>query len=166
MKDDQAFWYILFSLFFVGLIALGTWILYRAHGFLPEYVELFDFLLIILATFRLTRLFVYDKILQFFRDWFSERREIIADTGDVVIERVTPPRGPRRTMSELLGCPWCAGMWFGAFVAFFYFLTPFAWFFIFILAVGGVATLVQIGANLIGWHAEYKKIETKRFEEQ
>ncbi len=42
-------------------------------------------------------------------------------------------------------------------VAFFYMLTPYAYFPILILALAGVATFIQLFANMIGWKAEQLK---------
>ena len=49
------------------------------------------------------------------------------------------------------------GIWAGATVAFFYFLTPYAWWPILVLAIAGVGTFLQLSANLIGWKAEHLK---------
>jgi energy-converting hydrogenase Eha subunit G len=61
------------------------------------------------------------------------------------------------TLSALLHCSWCQGLWFSGFVIFFYFATPLAWPVILILALAGVASFIQILANLAGWSAELKK---------
>ena len=129
------------------------------HGELPTEIGLFDLFLIVFAAFRLVRLFVYDKIMQFFRDWFLDKEEFVDERGAIHYHRYPPIKGPRRTINDLINCPWCFGMWAGAIIPFFYFLTPWAWFPILALAISGVASLFTLLANLIGWSAEYKKRE-------
>lgn len=160
MKDDQGVWNFLFTVFFAGVFLELGYILYQM-GRLPIGISLFDSLLVTLATFRVTRLFVYDKITQFIRDWFLDKEVAVTDRGEVLVIRTKAASGPRRTLHELLACPWCFGMWSALFVAFFYFLTPLFWFPIFVLAVAGVASLVQLLANMIGWRAENLKQETE-----
>jgi Protein of unknown function (DUF1360) len=153
---DQYFWNFVFSLFFLAFLFMGTIILeseaYRSY----ESLTLFDFGLMALATFRLTRLFVYDKITAFFREQFSDAVE--TKNG---VALVKPERGPRRTLADLLSCPWCFGMWAAGTVAFFYLLTPYAFFFVLMLAIGAAGSVLQITANLIGWKAEEAKLEVE-----
>lgn len=130
------------------LFGLGLFILVRVAGMPPLFINGFDFALIVFAAFRLTRLFVYDKIMQWFRDLFLENGAL-------------PEDGPTRTISDILACPWCVGVWFALLLVFFYYLTPFAWFFILVLAISGVATVVQLLANWVGWSAEYKKLKVQ-----
>ena len=142
------FWNIFFALLFVSMTfgMLGT--LHRIYGEVPTWIPTFDLMLIILATLRLTRLFVYDVVTDFFRHWFVGFQK-----GSFM-----------DTMHALITCPWCLGLWFSALVVFVYFLSPLAWFFILFLAVASVASMLQILANLIGWSAEYRKLKTKKLE--
>lgn len=121
-----------------------------------EEPTMMQFLILSLATFRLTRLMVYDKITAFFREQFWDVVEV---RGKRVLEK--PQRGPRRTIADLLSCPWCIGMWMGATVVFFYHLTLFAWFPIMFLAVAGLGSLLQIATNLLGWRAEQARLDTE-----
>lgn len=142
------FWNVFFSLLFVGMTFGMLGLLHDIYGEVPTWIPLFDLTLIVLATFRLTRLFVYDIVTEFFRHWFSGY----------------PKDTFMGTIHALVTCPWCLGLWLAAFVVFFYFLTPFAWFFILFLAIAAVASTLQILANLIGWSAEYRKLKTKQKE--
>lgn len=159
--DEQNVWNFLLSIVFALLLGGSMWVLYQ-QGSIPTSIPFFDVLLIVLATFRLIRLFGKDTVTAFIRDWFAERNEIVLDTGLVTVEYLHPPRGPRRAMSELLGCPWCMGVWCALFVTFFYFLTPLSWYVILILAVAGVATFIQLVANAVGWSAERGKREAEK----
>lgn len=161
-RDNQNIWNFLFAVFFLILVYLAGWTLISVNGGLPASIPFFDFVLLVLATFRMTRLVVYDRIMKFFHDWFLDDKELITSGGDVLFLREKPADGPRRTMADLLSCPWCTGMWFAFAVPFFYFLTPYAWFVILALAIGALASLFQVLANMIGWRAEYLKKEVNK----
>jgi hypothetical protein len=155
MKDDQNFWNFWLLMLSVVLLILELWIL-AEYATLPTSIGLFDALLITLASFRLTRLFVYDSIMHFVRDWFLVREISFTDT-EVVVTRRKHPSGFMRAMSDLFSCPWCCGLQIAMLVVFFYYLTPLSWIVIFMFAVGGVATMFQLIANAIGWRAENLK---------
>jgi hypothetical protein len=153
---DQYFWNIIFTIFFVCLSFMAVVILdseaYKEYGELT----LVDFVLIALASFRVIRLVVYDKITAFFREQFYD---VVEQKGKVLL--VKPATGPRRTLADLLTCPWCFGVWATAMIAFFYLLSPFAFFPILFLALSAVATFLQLLTNLIGWKAEQTKNEVE-----
>ncbi len=153
---DQYFWNVVFLVFFVCLTFMATVVL-QSEAIKP-YAELtlVDFVLITLASFRIIRAVVYDKIFAFFREQFYDATEY---KGKVVL--VKPEGGPRRTMIELLTCPWCFGVWATAMVAFFYLLTPYAFFPVLFLALSAVASFLQILSNLIGWKAEQAKLDVE-----
>lgn len=136
----NAFWNILFSLFFAALVVLGTGYLVLMGAF-DRPLHTGDLILMALAIFRLIRLFTYDAITAFIRNWFKD----------------APKDTFRGTISTLLHCPWCIGLWFSATVVFFYFATPYAWPVILILALAALASFFQLVANLVGWSAEAKK---------
>lgn len=139
----KAFWSIFFSLFFAALLFLGVdWLVANER---ITWLSLEELFILALAIFRLIRLFTYDLITQFIRDWFVNVR----------------PDSFASTLGSLINCPWCIGLWFSFFVVFFYFATPYAWPIILILALAGLASIFQITANLIGWHAEGKKLDVK-----
>lgn len=138
----SAFWNIVFALFFVAIVLKGTFLLFL-WGRMPVTVAPWDFLLMALAVFRLVRLFCYDVITKFVRDTLSQAK----------------PDSFFGTLSALLHCPWCTGLWFAFFVVFAFYATPFAWPIILVLAIAGVASFIQVLANLVGWHAEGKKRE-------
>jgi hypothetical protein len=137
----------------MGIIVLQT----EAYK-TPESLTVLDIVLITLASFRMIRLFVYDKITAFFREQFWDAKQTKTH-----VTLTKPSHGPRRTLADLLSCPWCFGMWAGAFVTFCYLLTPYAFYPVLFMAVGGLASLIQISANLIGWRAEQGKREIERY---
>ncbi len=154
---DQYFWNILFSGFFLALLTTGIIILEGNPETALHDLSLFEFIILSLATFRLTRLMVYDKITAFFREQFYDAKVL---KTSVVLEK--PKSGPRRTLAALMSCPWCFGMWAAATVVFLYELTPYAYYPILMLAIASLGTLMQLAANMIGWKAEQlkKDVET------
>ena len=149
---DQYFWNVIFLLFYVGLLVMAMIILESEARMAYTDLTLLDLALITLASFRVTRMFVYDSMTRFLREQFYDTK--------VVRNKVTlvkPVNGPRRTLADLVGCPWCFGVWATTCVTFFYLLTPHAYFPTLILAIAAVATLLQLFANMMGWKAEQLK---------
>lgn len=142
-RKEQDVWNFIFSLFFLGVLVLAGWYMRETRGGFLVSVPPFDALLMALATFRITRLMVYDKIMRWFRDLF------------------VGGRGPLRTANDLLQCPWCIGIWAALAVVFGYFVFSWGWFVIFFLAMAGAGSLLQVVANLVGWKAEILKLEAK-----
>lgn len=149
---DQYFWNIVFVLFFASLVFMASVILEsEAHTAYAELTFL-DLALITLASFRCIRLVVYDKITAFFREQFYD---VVEQKGKMLL--VKPIGGPRRTLADLLTCPWCFGVWATAMITFLYLISPLFFYVTLVLALSAVATLLQLLANLIGWKAEQAK---------
>lgn len=155
MSNEQGVKNFIASVLFGLMLMLAMYLLYIGPG-IPTAISEFEFVLLALAVFRVVRFFAYDKITEWLRDIFYDVRV----QGEEVI-RTKPSRGVRRTIIDLLLCPWCLGVWASLFITFFYFYTPFAWFPIIMLAIAGVGSLFAIFANLIGWYAEGRKREVE-----
>lgn len=155
---DQYFWNIIFTLFYLALLGMAVIILESEAHIAYENLTLLDITLIILATHRFTRLFVYDTMTKFFREQFYDAK--VGRGKKVTLYK--PASGPRRTLSDLMNCPWCFGVWAGTLITFFYLLTPLAYFPILILAVASVATTLQLATNLLGHRAEQVKNQNER----
>ncbi len=139
MTKEQYFWNAVFMLLFIALLIFFGVRIGEKVGF-PHSIPLFDFLLISLGVFRLIRLFAYDKITQFIRDFFGSWKT-----------------GPFKTISELMGCPWCLGIWAALGLVFLYYITPFGWYLILVLGISGSASFFQVLSNMVGWRAEFMK---------
>jgi len=155
--SDQYFWNVVFAIFFVILIVLGAIILETESRIPLTELSLTDYVLITLAAWRVTRLFVYDAITKFFREQFWD---VVKVGRGYRLEK--PKVGPRRTIADLLSCPWCFGVWASAAVTFFYLLTPYMIFPTILLAISAVATFLQLLANMVGYKAEQLKIQTEK----
>jgi hypothetical protein len=143
-ENEENRWNSIYTLIYIVLVFVFSGLVWLVDNQFPKDVSWFDFMLLVLATFRLVRLFVYDRVMLFVRDYFA-----------------SASGGALKTAGDLLNCPWCFGMWAGTFVAFFYFVMPMAWFVILILAISGLATFIQVLINMIGWRAEHSKMETQ-----
>lgn len=149
---NQYLWNIVFIIFFFILIVMAIIILETEARIPFAELTLTDFVLVTLASWRLTRLVVYDNIMKWFREQFWDAN---MSGKRIVLEK--PKAGPRRTLADLLSCPWCFGVWATAFVLFWYLVTPYALYPTIFLALSAVASFLQILANLVGHHAEHIK---------
>ena len=154
---DQYFWNFVFTVFFLILIVMGAIILETESRVRFAELTTMDFVLMTLATWRLTRLMIYDTVTKFVREQFWD---VVKVGKGFALEK--PPTGPRRTVADLLSCPWCFGVWAAALVIFLYLITPYAIYPILLLAVSAVASFLQILSNLVGHKAEYLKNQNDR----
>jgi hypothetical protein len=129
---------------------------YYIYGYFNSDIGIFEFFVMALAVFRLTQLFVYDQVMRFVRDLFSDVEEIEED-GVLKTFIKKPKVGFRRSMFELLECPWCVGMWMALLVVFTQILLPGFFYLWLVLALAGVGSVIQI---LI--HKFEKKVETEK----
>ena len=153
---DQYFWNVVFLLFFFCLAGMATIILETESMKTYESLLLADYVHITLASFRIVRAIVYDKMFAFLREQFYDVTEY---KWKVVL--VKPESGPRRTLADLFTCPWCIGVWAVFMVSFFYMLTPYAFYPTLILALSGAASVLQVVANLIGFKSEQAKYDVE-----
>jgi hypothetical protein len=153
---DQYFWNVVFILFYCVFLVTGIIVLSTEARISYEELKVVDYFIITFASMRLTRLFVYDSMTKFFREQFYD-----AKTVKNKVTLVKPLTGPRRTLADLMSCPWCFGVWATSTVVFFYLLTPYAYLPSLILALSSVVSLLQITANMIGHKAEQLKRETE-----
>jgi hypothetical protein len=160
-REDQNLWNFLSSIFFIVVLIVALCIIWRVRGEFPSSLPWLDLVLMVFATLRITRLIVYDKIARWFRELFMEKRHIEKE-GVAAIELKPFEGGIRHTIYDLLQCPWCISVWSALAVVFCYFIFPWGWMVILLLAVSGAGSLLQIISNMIGWHAEDRKHEMQR----
>ncbi|WNS77545.1 DUF1360 domain-containing protein [Bacillus sp. DTU_2020_1000418_1_SI_GHA_SEK_038] len=100
------------------------------------------FMMIILASYRLTHLIVFDKIAEPLRNLFLTKKE----TRDHEIKKV-----PKSMIGYLLTCYWCTGIWSAILLCTMYlFLPTIANYIIFILAIAGGQAILEtfVGVNI------------------
>lgn len=112
-----------------------------------EEITLKEAIVIILASYRMTRILVFEKIFKYFRDMLK-RREDLYLIG---------------TLSSIITCPWCAGVWVTLTIIVFYFLVPYGVLLVYILALAGIASIVILYSNMLHMRTERKqRIHQKR----
>lgn len=146
---DQYFWNVIFSIFFLALLIMAAIVLETEARIPYAELTLIDYSILALATWRLIRLFTKDSITRFFREQFWD---VVKVGRGHRLEK--PKTGPRRTIADLLSCPWCFGVPAATIVTFLYLVTPLAVFPIIILALAGVGTFLQLLASLVAGAAE------------
>lgn len=98
-----------------------------------------------LASFRLTRLLVFDKITEFIRVPFFEEINEINEVGETEIYYIPKQTGIKKFIGELLSCYWCTGIWASACIVMLAYLNLFIFTpLILILAVAGFASLLEL----------------------
>lgn len=86
------------------------------------------FVIAILATYRLARLFSKDMFFEWFRRWLGQ---------NAASQKVVPV-----FFAELFHCPYCLGIWIAAVFAF-YFTNSFPEWLLYTLAIAGGQSLIQ-----------------------
>ncbi|MRX71919.1 DUF1360 domain-containing protein [Bacillus lacus] len=101
-------------------------------------------LMLSLASFRLTRLLVYDKITGWLRKPFHEESIEVNDAGEEVTYLTIKGKGIQAFFGELLSCFWCTGVWCTAFLYICYSVYP-VWGepLAAILAIAGLAGILE-----------------------
>lgn len=119
-----------------------------------------DILIVALASFRLIRLFCFDSIFAFIRESIAFRSKVVTtETGEKYIERTPAPIGFRRSLTALLDCPWCMGIWTTLVSAVLYTYSPVSALFVVLLSVASIATFFQLLSGLVG--AKYEECEKR-----
>ena len=95
-------------------------------------ISISDVVFIIIGTYRVTRMIVYEKIFSLFR--FPFKKKAVA--------------GLHSSINNLLTCPWCASVWVGLFVFDIYYLIPYGRFFVYLMAISAIAVPLVLLGNI------------------
>jgi hypothetical protein len=147
-SDQQKSWNFLATVFYVFcLVGLGYGL--KRFGVSKEDFQVGDIALMSMATYRLTRILVFDKIFKLFRDFLKSREKLYVFY----------------VIREIITCPWCAGVWVALFVVAIYFMVPFGDIFIILLTIAGIASFLVVSINFIGLSTEEKQHKVKDLRE-
>ncbi len=138
-RKHQA-WNFWSAFVFFGAVLLVGHFLNRA-GIDIRDLTMKEAVLVILATYRMTRILVFEKILKHFRDALK-RRENLYVIG---------------TIHSMVTCPWCAGVWVTLIIIVFYFLIPYGALLVYVLALAGLASMVILVSNLLHMYTERRQ---------
>lgn len=104
-------------------------------------LSLKEAVLVILASYRMTRILVFEKIFKYLRDVLRRRQNVY------VIG----------TLHSIVTCPWCAGVWVTLIIIVFYFLVPYGALLVYVLALAGLASMVILTSNLLHMYTERRQ---------
>lgn len=108
------------------------------------HLDVFEFIILFLASFRLTRLMVYDKITSVLRSPFHEVIEEVLSDGSTQEFLHIKGKGLRLWIGELLSCHWCMGIWCTCLLYFGYVFWPLGFEPInYVLAIAGCASILE-----------------------
>ncbi|HER07482.1 MAG TPA: DUF1360 domain-containing protein [Bacteroides sp.] len=130
-RKHQA-WNFWSAFVFFGLVALVGFLLRKKDIDIRE-ISFKEALVILLASFRMTRILVFEKIFKYLRELVREKQEYYL-VG---------------TISSILTCPWCMGVWATLAVIAFYYLVPFGDLLTYVLALAGIVSLIILLSNLL-----------------
>lgn len=127
---------------FFGMIVLMGFLLKR-KGIDIRAITLKEAVVIVLASYRMTRILVFEKIFKYLRDELRHRQKMFF-VG---------------TLHSIVTCPWCLGVWVTLLIIVFYHLVPYGDLLVYVLALAGVASLVILLSNLLHmWTEERQRI--------
>ena len=120
----------------------------------PERIDLKDWVLLVLATFRMSRMVAYDKVMQTYREPVVE--EVPHDSGAGETTRAKPgTTGIKRALGELISCPICNGTWISAGLVYGLCLAPkYTRTLITVMSVVGAVEIMQGGFEALQWNGE------------
>ena len=125
--------------FFGAILLVGHFL--NKEGIDIRDLTMKEAVLVILASYRMTRILVFEKILKHFRDALK-RRENLYVIG---------------TIHSMVTCPWCAGVWVTLVILVFYFLVPYGALLVYVLALAGLASMVILVSNLLHMYTERRQ---------
>jgi hypothetical protein len=102
-----------------------------------------DLVILILASYRFTRLIVFDQITAFFRESFLSVTYQENEVGQLEENIEFKGNGLRKWFGVLLSCHWCVGIWSSLGIVVIYVYFPSLYFLLVILAVAGAAAFIQ-----------------------
>ena len=114
------------------------------------------YIMLVLASYRLTHLIVFDKITEFIRKPFVKKIKVETNDG-VKMKEV-----PTSMFGYLLKCYWCAGIWSAVLLGGLYLLFPnVTLVIILILSIAGGQSIIEtfVGVNIkkVDYYSERKK---------
>jgi hypothetical protein len=148
-SKTEKVWNVLSMVVFV-LLLIAAGVLLIQSGIDITRITWGDLILISIATYRMIRLLVYDRIFKLVRD----------------LIRSFEGTGLGDSLKTIITCPWCAGVWISLFNVAIFYLVPFGQLFIYVMSIAGIATFLQLGSNIAGLVAEEKQIDVREKREK
>lgn len=132
---------------FVFLIFLsGSIYLFQHIGFNIERISILDLVIITLATFRVIRMLMYEKVFGIIRYHINSRGEKMFF----------------KSLGNIVKCPWCIGVWAALFIFDLHYLIPYGLYLSYILAISGVASVMVVAVNNLNYKSDIYERERSR----
>ena len=96
-----------------------------------------------LASFRFTRLIMYDEITSFIRAPFLAINTEYDDNMEITHNIEIKGSGLRYWIGTLLTCYWCTGIWSSIIAVYLYCYIPFAFPLLLMFAIAGAAAIIE-----------------------
>ncbi len=146
-KDTKSSYALLSGLFNLAL-ALFCW---RRK---PEQIGMKDWGLLTLATFRMSRLLAYDKVMQTYRSPVVEVVPHDSGAGDTTQAR-PEATGIKRALGEMISCPICNGTWIAAGLVYGLCLVPnYTRTLMTVMSAVGAAEMLHAAFESVQWNGE------------
>ena len=145
---QQKSWNFIATVFYAVFVVLLGYVLNK-KGIKIDDIKVWDLMLLSLATYRLTRILVFDKIFKLIRDFIKSKSKLSIF----------------HVVKEIIICPWCAGVWVALVVVATFYLVPYGKLFIYLLVISGIASFIVVFVNYIGLSTEEKQNKVKELKE-
>jgi hypothetical protein len=96
-------------------------------------ISIFDTILLILATYRISRMIVYEKVFSYFRYLVRIR------SGNSIINSI----------NNLITCPWCTSVWMGLLLFDLFYMVPYGRYFVYIMVISSIASPLILLCNYL-----------------
>ncbi len=147
---------VILTVIFLGGFALFTgWMLFFGPGLDLFKLSAFDLVLLGFSTYRLGRLIAYDRVMEPFRQFYTNTVPDSTGAGESV-----DPKGEgfQQAMGQLICCPICAGTWVAALLTYALYLFPGpTHVFLMMTAAIGVAEILGAMTEAMSWAGQYAR---------
>ncbi len=142
-------------IFFAGFGIFIGWALLFGPGLAVFHLTTLDIALLGFATYRMGHLLSYDLVMEPLRSFFTDTIPDPTGEGETVEAK---GEGLQRVIGQLMCCPVCTGTWAaaGMVYALYWFPGP-ARVFITIMAVIGVAEILNAAGEMFSWGGQYAR---------
>jgi len=138
-RKHQA-WNFWSAFIFLGLAVLVGFLLEK-QGIEIREMTFREAVVILLASFRVTRILVFEKIFKYARDLVRAKQDYYL-VG---------------TISSIITCPWCMGVWTTLMIIALYYLVPFGDLLTYVFALAGIVSLIILLSNLLHMWTESRQ---------
>ncbi len=153
-EEDTKSSYALLTGLFNLVLALFCW---RKR---PEQLGRKDWSLLVLATFRMSRLVAYDNVMQTYRSPVVETVPHDSGAGETT-QAKAGTTGTKRALGEMISCPICNGTWIAAGLVYGLHLAPrFTRTLMTIMSATGAVEIMQAAFEALQWNGELARHRT------